>query len=157
MAGTENVKKTKIVCRNLMEPGEPVRTYIYSDDGSFEIEEEHVRGIIVYATDNLLAPDVEKGMRLLVNTDIRCYDGDDLYVFDKQSGNVKDIAKLVKNADGTFDYISDESKPEKLLSLDHLHFIGKVHEVQVRIPCCSMKDLNKPNMMINRKDLPYDL
>ena len=76
-------KRVKIVTRFLIEPNEPERTYIYGPGNAFEIEEDHVSGVMVYAADDALAPDIEKGMRLLVNTSIKTYDGDDYYVFER--------------------------------------------------------------------------
>ena len=73
-------KRVKIVSHCLIDPDEPVRTYIYGPGNAFEIEEDHVSGVIIYAADDALAPDIEKGMRLLVNTAIKSYDGDDFYI-----------------------------------------------------------------------------
>lgn len=127
-------KRVKIVSRCLIDPDEPVRTYIYGSGNAFEIEEDHVSGVIIYAADDALAPDIEKGMRLLVNTAIKSYDGDDFYVFEQGTDKPKDIAKLIRNGDGSFTYISDVTKPKQIKSLEGLIFLGKVHEVQIRIP-----------------------
>ena len=127
-------KRIKIVARFLTEPNEPERTYIYGPGNAFEIEEDQVSGVMVYATDDALAPDIEKGMRLLVNTAIKSYDGDDFYVFERGVGKPKDIAKLIRNGDGSFTYISDVSSPQRIPDLENLVFLGKVHEVQIRIP-----------------------
>ena len=127
-------KRIKIVTRFLIKPNEPERTYIYGPGNAFEIEEDHVSGVMVYAADDALAPDIEKGMRLLVNTAIKTYDGDDYYVFERGSEKLKDIAKLVRNDDGSFTYTSDVSSPQRLPDLENLIFLGKVHEVQVHIP-----------------------
>lgn len=118
----------------MIEPNEPERTYIYGPDNAFEIEEDHVSGVMVYAADDALAPDIEKGMRLLVNTSIKTYDGDDYYVFERGAETPKDIAKLVRNDDGSFTYTSDVSSLQRLPDLENLIFFGKVHEVQVHIP-----------------------
>ena len=127
-------KRVKIVSRCLIDPDEPVRTYIYGPGNALEIKEDHVSGVIIYAADDALAPDIEKGMRLLVNTAIKSYDGDDFYVFEQGADKPKDIAKLIRNEDGSFLYISDVSSPIRLADLEDLVFLGKVHEVQIRIP-----------------------
>ena len=134
-------KRVKIVAHFLTELGNPQRTYIYGPGNAFEIEEDHVSGIMIYAADDALAPDIKKGRRLLVNTAIKSYDGDDYYVFEKGSDNLKDIAKLVRNEDGSFLYISDVTKPQRINSLEGLIFLGKVHEIQKRIPM--MGSVNK--------------
>ena len=137
------VHKTKIMCRYLDEPGEPTRTYIYGSDGSFEVLEDNVRGVMVYATDDSLAPDVEKGMRLLVDTAAKTYDGDDIYVFYQGKDRLIDIAKLIRCEDGSFSYISDYSHPRKLKTLDDLEFLGKVYEIQIKVPRLKLSDLNE--------------
>lgn len=134
-------KRVKIVARYLTEQGIHQRTYIYGPGNAFEIEEDHVSGVMIYAADDALAPDIKEGRRLLVNTAIKSYDGDDYYVFEKGSNNLKDIAKLVRNEDGSFLYISDVTKPQRINSLEGLIFLGKVHEIQKRIPM--MGSVNK--------------
>lgn len=137
------VHKTQIMCRYLDEPGEPTRTYIYGSDGSFEVLEDNVRGVMVYATDDSLAPEVKKGIRLLVDTASKTYDGDDIYVFYQGKDRLIDIAKLIRCEDGSFSYISDYSHPKNLKTLDELEFLGKVYEVQIKVPHLKLSDLNE--------------
>lgn len=137
------VHKTQIMCRYLDEPGEPTRTYIYGSDGSFEVLEDNVRSVIVYTSDDSLAPVVEKGMRLLVDTAAKTYDGDDIYVFYQGKDRLIDIAKLVRCEDGSFSYISDYSHPKNLKTLDNLEFLGKVYEIQIKVPRLKLSDLNE--------------
>ena len=73
-------------------------------------------------------------MLCLVHTSIKSDVGDDFYVFERVVGKPKDIAKLVRNVDGSFTYISDVSNPQRIPDLENLVFLGKVHEVQIRIP-----------------------
>ena len=54
-------KRIKIVTRFLIEPNEPERTYIYGPGNAFEIKEDHVSGVMVYAADDALRPTLKKG------------------------------------------------------------------------------------------------
>lgn len=127
-------KRVKIVTQRLIEPNEPIRTYFYGPGDVFEIEEDHVKGIIGYAADDLLAPTITKGMRLLINTAIKTYDGDDVYVFDQGTDKPIAIAILLRNDDGSFMYIYDAANPQRIGNLQNLTFLGKVHEAQFDVP-----------------------
>ena len=137
------VHKTQIMCRYLDEPGEPTRTYIYGSDGSFEVFEDNVPGVMGFALDDFLAPDVEKGMRLLVDTAVKTYDGGDIYVFYQGKDRLIDIAKLIRCEDGSFSYISDYSHPRELKTLDDLEFLGKVYEIQIKVPRLELSNINE--------------
>ena len=136
-------RRIKIVTRRLIEPNEPVRTYFYGPGDVFEIEELHVSGVILYAADNSLAPEIKKGMRLLINTAVKSYEGNDCYVFDRGAGESKEIAVLIRNRDGSFTYISDAKHPQRILDLKGLTFFGKVHEAQIDIPFFGYANLNE--------------
>lgn len=139
----ERDKRVKIVSQRLIEPNEPIRTYIYGPGDVFEIEELHVSGVILYATDDSLAPEIKKGMRLLVNTAVKGYEGNDCYVFDRGEGKPKEIAVLIRNRDGSFMYISDAKQPQRIPDLKGSTFFGKVHEAQIDIPFFGYANLNE--------------
>lgn len=137
-----SAKKKSFTAKVLGGPDELAQTIVFNSDGTFEILESGINGIITYALDNLLAPDVYKGNRLLVNTGIKTFDGDGLYVFEAGKNLPKGIAKLEKLPEGKLLYTFDSSHPIVLDNMDDLVFVGKVHDILVQIPYVNAVDKN---------------
>lgn len=79
-----------------------------------------------WASDNELAPAIQKGNILLIDQDIRHYDGDGTYCFEKGASHKHDIAELKFLPTGGFSYISNREYPQHIIDTSSLKFLGKV-------------------------------
>lgn len=79
-----------------------------------------------------MAPAIEKGDVLVVDRNIRHYDGDGTYCFDKGENNEYDIAELTFLPSGGFSYVSDREHPQHIADTSTLNFLGKVVRVLQR-------------------------
>lgn len=79
-----------------------------------------------WASDNELAPAIQKGNILLIDQDIRHYDGDGTYCFEKGASHKHDIAELKFLPTGGFSYISTREYPQHIIDTSSLKFVGKV-------------------------------
>lgn len=62
---------------------EDITIHFYEGQGSFEVKNKDIAGPMIFATDDLLEPEVPKGARLLVNEKKTKVDKNGCYVFVK--------------------------------------------------------------------------
>lgn len=93
-----------------------------------------ISGPMIFATEDLLKPDVPKGARLLVTENKTAIDENSCYVFHKANGNKGfDIAIVELLDDGVYRYTYDNKKPEIRSDLSGLELIGQVWEAQTKV------------------------
>lgn len=89
-------------------------------------------GRLITAGNNGLAPEIPKDAILLLDTNVRSYDGVGYYAFARKAGSSVDIAELRALTSGGFRYVSDKSRPETIEDLQQLEFRGKFRFIMVR-------------------------
>lgn len=67
---------------------EDITIHFYESQGRFEVQNKDIAGPMIFATDDLLEPEVPKGARLLVNEKKTKVDENGCYVFRKTDGSV---------------------------------------------------------------------
>lgn len=65
---------------------EDITIHFYEGQGRFEVKNKDIAGPMIFATDDLLEPEVPKGARLLVNEKKTKVDKNGCYVFRKTDG-----------------------------------------------------------------------
>ena len=93
---------------------------------------------MIFATDDLLEPEVPKSSRLLVNEKKTKVDENGCYVFRKTDGcegfDIAIAIAIVKLLDdGAYRYTYDNKKPEIRSDLPELELIGQVWEAQTMV------------------------
>lgn len=115
--------------------GEEDITIEFSADGhAFSVKGKNIGGRIVQAMDDALAPEIPKGSLLLVDEKTTSIEKDGLFVFDQSVLGGCDIAFVEKLKDGRYRYTSDYKAPKILSDLSSLKLIGRVWEVEGRVP-----------------------
>lgn len=113
---------------------EDITIHFYEDQGRFEVKNKDIAGPMIFATDDLLEPEVPKGARLLVNEKKTKVDKNGCYVFRKTDGGAGfDIAIVELLDDGAYRYTYDNKKPEIRSDLSGLELIGQVWEAQTKV------------------------
>ena len=111
---------------------EDITIHFYEGQGRFEVKNKDIAGPMIFATDDLLEPEVPKGARLLVNEKKTKVDKNGCYVFRKTDGGAGfDIAIVEPLEDGTLRYVYDKANPEILKNLSGLELVGRVWEIQM--------------------------
>ena len=105
---------------------EDITIHFYESQGRFEVKNKDIAGSMIFATDDLLEPEVPKGARLLVNEKKTKVDENGCCVFRKTDGcEGFDIAIVKLLDDGADRYTYDNKKPEIRSDLPELELIGK--------------------------------
>lgn len=113
---------------------EDITIHFYEGQGRFEVKNKDIAGPMIFATDDLLEPEVPKGARLLVNEKKTKVDKNGCYVFRKTDGGAGfDIAIVELLDDGAYRYTYDNKKPEIRSDLSGLELIGQVWEAQTKV------------------------
>ena len=99
---------------------EDITIHFYEGQGRFEVKNKDIAGPMIFATDDLLEPEVPKGARLLVNEKKTKVDENGCYVFRRID-------------DGTYRYTYANKKPEIRSDLSGLELIGQVWEAQTMV------------------------
>ena len=93
-----------------------------------------ISGPMIFATEDLLKPDVPKGARLLVTENKTAIDENSYYVFHKDNGcKGFDIAIVELLVDGTYHYIYNNKKLEIRSYLSGLELSGQMWEAQTMV------------------------
>lgn len=104
---------------------EDITIHFYESQGRFEVKNKGIAGPMIFATDDLLEPEVPKSSRLLVNKKKTKVDENGCYVFCKTDGcEGFDIAIVKLLDDGAYRYTYDNKKPEIRSDLPELELIG---------------------------------
>jgi hypothetical protein len=113
---------------------EDITIHFYESLGRFEVKNKDITGPMIFATGDLLEPEVPKGARLLVNEKKTTIDENGCYVFRKTDGSEGfDIAIVELLDNGAYRYTYDSKKPEIRSDLSGLELIGQVWETQTMV------------------------
>lgn len=130
----ESNKGTSVTRSGCGPDDEDITIHFYESQGRFEVQNKDIAGPMIFATDDLLEPEVPKGARLLVNEKKTKVDENGCYVFRKTDGSEGfDIAIVELLDDGAYRYTYDSKKSEIRSDLSELELIGQVWEAQTMV------------------------
>ena len=130
---------------------EDITIHFYESQGRFEVKNKGIAGPMIFATDDLLEPEVPKSSRLLVNEKKTKVDENGCYVFRKTDGcEGFDIAIVKLLDDGAYRYTYDNKKPGIRSDLPELELIGQVWEAQTMVEIADGGTVGNTNLCLRK-------